>query len=112
MFLIVTKYLIPKGYRGLSAFPFVFVKYRGDKENLVFINHEKIHLRQQLELLVLPFFIWYFMEYFVRLIQYKNADLAYRNISFEREAYANELNLQYLKKRSFWRFLNHLTLKK
>ena len=112
MFLIVTKYLIPKGYRGLTAFPFVFVKHRVDKENAVFVNHEKIHLRQQLELLVIPFFIWYFMEYLVRLVQYKNADLAYRNISFEREAYANELNLDYLKNRAFWRFLNHLTLKK
>jgi hypothetical protein len=112
MFLIVTKYLIPKGFRGLAAFPFVFVKHRIDKENRIFVNHEKIHLRQQLELLVVPFFIWYFMEYLVRLVQYKNADLAYRNISFEREAYANELNLDYLKNRAFWRFLNHLTLKK
>ena len=110
MFLIVTKYLIPKGYRGLAAFPFVLVKHRVDKENLVFINHEKIHLRQQLELLVLPFFIWYFIEYLVRLIQYKNADLAYRNISFEREAYANELNLDYLRKRSFLRVLNYMVL--
>lgn len=110
MFLIVTKYLIPKGYRGLTAFPFVFVKHRLDKENMVFVNHEKIHLRQQLELLVLPFFIWYFLEYLVRLVQYKNADLAYRNISFEREAYANELNLDYLKNRSFLRFLKHLTV--
>ena len=89
MFLIVTKYLIPKGYRGLTVFPFVFVKYRLDKENLVFMNHERIHLRQQLELLIIPFFIWYFLEYILRLIQYKNMDLAYRNISFEREAYAN-----------------------
>jgi hypothetical protein len=112
MFLIVTKYLIPKGYRGLTAFPFVFVKHRFDKENMVFVNHEKIHLRQQLELLVIPFFIWYFTEYLVRLIQYKNADLAYRNISFEREAYANELNFDYLKNRPFLRFLNHLVLKK
>lgn len=111
MFLIVTKYLIPKGYHGLAAFPFVFVKYRVDKENLVFVNHEKIHLRQQVELLVLPFFIWYFLEYLVRLVQYKNTDLAYRNISFEREAYANELNLAYLRKRSFLRFLNYLTKK-
>jgi hypothetical protein len=59
---------------------------------------------------VLPFFIWYFMEYLVRLVQYKNADLAYRNISFEREAYANEENLTYLKSRSFLRFLNYLVL--
>ena len=112
MFLIVTKYLVPKGYRGLTAFPFVFVRHRVDEKNLVFINHEKIHLRQQLELLVLPFFIWYFLEYLFRLVQYKNANLAYRNISFEREAYANELNLDYLKNRSFLRFLKHLTLKK
>jgi hypothetical protein len=111
MFLIVTKYLIPKGYRGLAAFPFVFVKHRADKKNSVFVNHEKIHLRQQLELLVIPFFIWYFLEYIVRLVQYKNADLAYRNISFEREAYANELNLDYLKNRSFLQFLKHLILK-
>ena len=111
MFLIVNKYLVPKGYRGLAVFPFVFVKYRADKENMVFLNHEKIHFRQQLELLVVLFFIWYFIEYLFRLIQYKNADLAYRNISFEREAYANELNLAYLRKRSFLRFLNYLTKK-
>jgi hypothetical protein len=108
MFLIVTKYLIPKGYRGLTAFPFVFVKYRRDKEDLVFVNHEKIHLRQQLELLILPFFIWYVLEYIVRLIQYKNKDLAYRNISFEREAYSNESDMGYLKNRSILRFIKYL----
>ncbi len=83
MFLIVAKYLIPRGYRGLTAFPFVLIKYREDKGNKVFINHEKIQLRQQLELFILPFFIWYVLEYLVRLVQYKNRDLAYRNISFE-----------------------------
>ena len=108
MFLIRTKYLIPKGYRGLAVFPFVFVKYSLDKENLVFLNHERIHLRQQLELLILPFFIWYFFEFLARLVQYKNIDLAYRNIGFEREAYGNELNSDYLKKRAFYRFLKYL----
>jgi len=107
MFLIVTKYLIPKGFRGLALFPFVFIKYRLDKENSVFVNHERIHLRQQLELLVIPFFICYFLEFFVRLIQYQNMDLAYRNISFEREAYANEKDLDYLKSRSFWNFFRY-----
>jgi hypothetical protein len=108
MFLIVTKYLIPKGYRGLTVFPFVFVKSGLDKEKSVFINHERIHLRQQLELLIIPFFIWYFLEYILRLIQYKNKDLAYRNISFEREAYANEKDLNYLKKRSFWEIFKYI----
>lgn len=112
MFLIVAKYLIPKGYRGLAVFPFVFVKYEMDKGNRIVVNHEKIHLRQQLELLILPFFIWYLIEYCVRLIQYKNANLAYRNISFEREAYTNESNFEYLKNRPSFRFLKYLDIKK
>ncbi len=108
MFLIVTKYLIPKGYRGLAVFPFVFVKQALDKKNEVFVNHERIHLRQQLELLVFPFFLWYFLEFLVRLIQYKEMDLAYRNISFEREAYANEKDIEYLNNRFLWRFLKYV----
>ncbi|WP_026730462.1 hypothetical protein [Flavobacterium denitrificans] len=108
MFLIVAKYLIPKGYRGMAVFPFVLVKYDFDKTNGVFVNHEKIHLRQQLELLILPFFVWYFLEYLIRFIQYKNGALAYRNISFEREAYAKETDMNYLKNRSFFQFLHYI----
>jgi len=108
MFLIVAKYLIPKGYRGWAVFPFVFVKYAVDKENLVFVNHERIHLRQQLEMLIIPFLIWYAVEFFIKLIQLKNWNLAYRNIGFEREAYANEKDLYYLKSRTFWAFLKYI----
>jgi hypothetical protein len=111
MFLIVAKYLIPKGYRGMAVFPFVVMKYGLDKTNEIFVNHEKIHLKQQKEMLIFPFFIWYFLEYLVRLIQYKNKDLAYRNISFEREAYTNEEDLDYLKNRSLFGFLNYIILK-
>jgi hypothetical protein len=112
MFVIVAKYLIPKGYRGLTLFPFVFVKHDFDSENKVLVNHEKIHIRQQLELLVLPFFVWYFVEYAVRLLQYKNANRAYRNISFEREAYANEQHLNYLETRTYFSFLNYFKTNK
>lgn len=111
MFLIVAKYLIPKGYRGMAVFPFVIMKYDLDKTNAIFVNHEKIHLKQQLELLIIPFFIWYFLEYLIRLIQYKNGALAYRNISFEREAYTKERDLNYLKNRSFFQFLHYIKLK-
>lgn len=112
MLLIVAKYLIPKGYSGFAIFPFVFVKYPEDKKNSIFINHERIHLRQQMELLILPFFVWYLLEYFFRLFQYKNANLAYRNISFEREAYAKESHLEYLKNRPFCHFVEYLVVKK
>jgi len=108
MFLIVAKYLIPKGYRGMAVFPFIVMKYDFDKRNETFVNHEKIHLRQQIELLILPFFIWYILEFIIRLIQYQNKDLAYRNISFEREAYTKETDLNYLKNRSFFQFLKYI----
>lgn len=112
MFVIVAKYLIPKGFRGMTVFPFVILKYTLDAKNKVVINHERIHIRQQIELLVLPFFVWYFVEYAVRLLQYKDADLAYRNISFEREAYANEQRFDYLKNRPFFSFLKYLKTNK
>jgi hypothetical protein len=108
MFVIVSRYLIPKGFGGLTVFPFIIVGTKAHRSQADFINHEKIHIRQQSELLVLPFFIWYFLEYFIRLIQYKNGNMAYKNISFEREAYANEDNLGYLKSRRFWDFLKWL----
>lgn len=104
MLLIVTKFLIPKGYRGLTIFPFVFIRYKEDRENVVLINHERIHLKQQLELLILPFFILYGLEFVFRLFEYKNFNTAYRNISFEREAYSNEKNLQYLTIRKLFSF--------
>lgn len=108
MFIIVTKYLIPKGYRGLTIFPFVILANEKDRQNQSLINHEKIHIRQQLELLLLPFFIWYFLEYLIRLVHYGRHGIAYRNISFEREAYDNDYNLDYIQKRKFWNFVNYI----
>lgn len=103
-----SKIFIPKGFRGITLYPFIFIKNKTDSEDLTFINHEKIHLRQQIEFLILPFYIWYGIEYLIRRMQYKNKIIAYRNISFEREAYQNEADLNYLKKRSFWRFLKYM----
>ena len=107
MILIVFKYLTPRGFRGLTFFPFVFLMNKEDVLDKVFVNHEKIHLRQQLELLVLPFYVWYVMEFLIRWIMTKDKNVAYRNISFEKEAYTNEKDLNYLKSRSFWKFLNY-----
>ena len=107
MFVIVYKYVVPKGYRSITIFPFIFLLHKGDRENRVLVQHEKIHIRQQLELLVLFFYVWYFVEFLIRYVQYKNWNRAYRNISLEREAYANEKDLYYLKQRSFWNFLKY-----
>ena len=105
--IIISKYLVPKGYIGITIFPFMVLKHEALRVKDVLINHEKIHLRQQIELLIIPFFLIYVFEFLIRLIKYRNWDLAYRNISFEREAYRNEKDLDYLKSRPFLNFLNY-----
>jgi hypothetical protein len=107
MILLVVKWL-PKQVSAMALFPFLLFQHSHLKYNRVLLNHERIHLRQQLELLVLPFYIWYLLEYVVRLLQYHNHRQAYLNISFEREAYQNEKDLHYLKQRSFASFLKYI----
>jgi hypothetical protein len=86
---------------GMAIFPFILVKNKAMGEDQVLINHEKIHLRQQLELLILPFYLLYLLHYFYNLIKYQNHHLAYLDIIFEREAYHFDKDLTYLSKRKF-----------
>lgn len=108
MFLVILPWLFTKNFRGLAIFPFIFLKEKELSSDLVVINHERIHLRQQLELLWVGFFLWYGIEFLIRWIQYGNSMKAYFNISFEREAYAQESDLNYLKTRKFWSFASYL----
>lgn len=108
MIVLVNKFLLAKGFKGVSLWPFIILKDKHFKNDPVLLNHEKIHLRQQAELLLVGFYLWYSIEYIVRIIQYKDRYMAYRNISFEREAYRNELNMNYTRSRSLWSFLNYL----
>lgn len=107
MILIVSKFLVPNGFSGISIYPFILLKNSDLKNDEVFLNHEKIHLRQQIQLAIVLFFVWYALEYFYLLIKKQNKRNAYRNISFEKEAYDNEDNLDYLKKKQWWNFLNY-----
>lgn len=92
----------------MTLWPFVVLKHHSLKEDLIFLNHEQIHLRQQAELLVVFFYLWYALEFLFRLIQYKNRHKAYRNISFEREAYQYENDSNYLKNRKAFRFFKFI----
>ena len=104
MILVSHKILTKMKVNGITLFPFIMLRNKDFKNNKILINHEKIHLRQQLELLIIFFYIWYVVEYYYWLVKLKNKHLAYRNISFEREAYAMEEDLNYLETRKFWSF--------
>lgn len=106
--ILISRYLVPKGYTGISLYPFMFLKHKEFKDNKVIVNHEQIHLKQQLELLVLPFYIWYALEFCWRLCKYKRWHAAYAHISFEREAYANEKDVDYIKTRPRFSFLKYI----
>lgn len=101
---VVISFLFSKHIAGIAIWPFIIVKNNTLKNDVVFINHERIHLKQQLELLILPFYLWYVLEFLVRWLQYRNFYLGYKNIGFEKEAYSNETNLNYLKHRKHWGF--------
>ncbi len=92
---------------GMALFPFILIKRRRDFANEQLLRHEHIHIRQQLELLILPFYLFYLLNYFVNLIIYFNHDKAYRNIVFEKEAYENDGNIGYLRSRRAWSFLKY-----
>src|SRR5690606_18136527 len=89
---------------AITLFPFIILRNPGDLSDAVLLNHERIHLRQQLELLIVFFYFWYVIEYYYRLFRLRNRFLAYRSISFERESYAMEHDPEYLKKRRIWNF--------
>ncbi len=91
---------------GMALFPFVLVRH--NKPGVVLLNHERIHLRQQAELGLLPFYVWYLLEYLYWRLQGRAHFAAYLSICFEREAYTHEDNLTYLKTRSLWAFRRYL----
>lgn len=111
---IVNKVLLNKinpSVRGLTIYPFIFLKHQYLKTDQTLINHEKIHLKQQLELLILPFYIIYILNYLYNLIIYKSHFSAYYHIVFEREAYANEMNHNYLQTRPWFAFIKYINKK-
>jgi hypothetical protein len=97
MKVIESKFITNKLLRvgGIVLWPFIFVD---NKNNIYLMNHELIHAEQIKDCGVLKFYIlylWYWIKYD-----------GYYNIPFEREAYNNDHNLNYIKKRKkkIWKF--------
>lgn len=86
----------------MAIWPVVLVSERRLLKDSVLLNHERIHLRQQAELLVIPFYILYLCNYLINLAVYRRHDKAYLNIIFEREAYQMEMDLAYLNSRKWY----------
>lgn len=114
---IIYNKLIPfKNFIAINLFGTLFIreeykhKINSDEVLKLFVlNHESIHTEQMKELGYIFFYIWYFIEWLIKIFQYKfNTTEAYRNVSFEREAYANEKDVFYNDKREHYSFLKYL----
>tara|TARA_R100001530_G_scaffold136269_1_gene116132 strand:+ start:5058 stop:5438 length:381 start_codon:yes stop_codon:yes gene_type:complete len=101
---------------GLTLYPYIILRrYKRDKivkgqidREFRILRHESIHIKQQGELLVLPFYILYGVEWLIKFAIYRDAKKAYKNISFEREAYDNESVINYLENRVRYNWINRI----
>lgn len=132
MIKIVSNIIPFEGFIALTIAPFIFVrKDEKEKFDTVAENHESIHIEQQIEmgivgailfvilffvtmswwsLLLIPvYFWWYIIEWALRSMF--GTGNAYRNISFEREAYANEKDFEYTCQRGMFAWLGYMKRK-
>lgn len=105
---IIRNNIIPfKGFTAINICGLLFVRKSAVITPRV-LNHELIHTAQMREWLYLPFYVLYVLEWLFRLIQYRSFKQAYRNISFEREAYANQSDDLYLWTRKHYATFKYL----
>ena len=69
-------------------------------------NHETIHWQQYIETGIIGFIFLYYLFYAINFIRYRDGELAYYMIPFEKEAYDNDNNLDYLETRKRYSWIN------
>lgn len=118
----------------LTFFPFILTRNKAAlKEDVLFFNHEMIHVQQQFEFFVLGliiglvaillgksflftflswpviYLIMYYGHWLINRVKYRNhekpAIVAYQRIIFEQEAYKNQSNPNYLESRKYFAWL-------
>lgn len=128
--LVVRSLFIPsKKFSAVNLFGVVVVRKEVEVTERL-LNHERIHTRQMLEVMVLAlllsgvfiavdkwilallfillsYYMWYCVEYLINLIRFRKPIVAYRMIAFEKEAYENHHNYNYLKKRNLFNFISY-----
>ena len=102
---IIYNNLIPfPGFKAINLFGMLFVR-KGCMLSESDLNHEAIHTEQMKEMCYIFFYIWYAVEWFVRLFKDGNA---YINISFEQEAYDNQNWISYIENRTPFAWTDYL----
>lgn len=91
----------PRPFAGISLCGIIIFR-RDAHVGSADIHHELIHFRQQCEWLFVGFFVVYVLEFGYHLLRQRDWMKAYRAISFEREAYRHQQDIDYLNHRPLW----------
>lgn len=105
MKIIRTKHFPFGSYKAINIFGIVFTKDELNKREL---NHELIHTKQMVEMLYVFFYLWYAIEYIIIRIFHDTQHSAYRDVSFEEEAYTNETILDYIDTRKHYAWFKYI----
>jgi hypothetical protein len=96
---------------AITLGPFIFVSKgieRGTPQFDKLINHEKIHVVQQYETLIIGHWLLYLLFTLIGLVRYRSIYKAYRRNPFELEAYDNEHDLLYLPQRRLYSWFKRI----
>ena len=93
---IHTRRFPARRFHAITLFPAIF--YNKGKLSEREVRHETVHLWQQAALLVVFFYLLYLLFWLIGLLRYRDSYRAYREIPFERSAYA----LESLPRQSVW----------
>lgn len=105
MKIIRNKFIPFKGFKCINIFGILFVR-NGSFLSKKDMNHERIHTAQMKEMLYIFFYLWYFVEWVVKLFIFGKR--AYMNISFEKEAQCFDEIETYLKGREPYAWISFL----
>jgi len=93
---------------GIYLKAYLFVYYVGTIIIKTIINHEKIHWQQQMEMLIIFFYIWYVIEWLIKLLFTFSFSRAYLSISFEQESNKYQYNYNYLDSRKSFTWMKYI----
>lgn len=116
--IVINNNIIPfKGFSAMNLFGIIFAR-NGKRVTDKLLNHEYIHTLQMKEMLYIGFYIWYLIEWIVRVIlitaraeEHSIGAIclkAYETISFEVEAREHSYFAIYAKTRKYYSWIKYL----